>query len=367
VVEIKHKKYKNMKKGIIILLLSVFYINIYSQYTKKCNTAISNFEFQQKYNYINAKSSQQGKLVSAKKIALANCLSSTQVKKIAELFSDDFSRLDFVKKAYKNTVDKNNFYEVYNSFIYFSSVFRLHDYIKGVADNNNGQVGNINFPMYNYPSSDNYYGKKACNLNLNSETFYIKAIEINKQYNEASKMIKAQIITNSYCISCTQLMKFTSLLSSETNRLNILKSAYSHVYDLNNYNYTLQLLKNQKLKNDLTKFINSNLGNGNGNGSQTECKVSKSEFVNIKAQIKKQSFSNTKMNLTKQILISKKCFRTNQIIEIVNLFTFPKEKLKIAKFAYDYTKDKDNYFKVTNALSYEFDKQELLNYIKKRK
>jgi len=354
-----------MKKTIFILLVSFFYINSEAQFTKKCTTAISNFEFQQKYNYISAKNNEQAKLVLAKKIAVANCLSSNQVKRIAELFSNDFSRLDFVKIAYKNTVDKNNFYEVYNSFIYFSSVFRLHDYIKGTSSNNN-KPKNIVFPVYNYPSSDNYLGKKACNLNLNSKTFYQKALEIKNQYNEQSKMRTAQIIISSSCISCTQLMKFTSLLKNETNKLSLLKSAYTNVYDLNNYKYTLQLLKTPLLKKDLTKFINSNLGtdNGNNDDNTTKCKVSEADFKNIVAKIKQQSFSNTKKNLTKQILKSKKCFKTTQIIEIIKLFSFSNVKLEMAKFAYDYTTDKDNYFMVADVLAYDFDKQELLNYIK---
>ena len=356
-----------MKRTILILLLSTLYINSQAQQTRKCNTAISNFEFQQKYNYINAKKNGQAKLVLAKKIALANCLSSNQVKKIAELFNDDFSRLDFAKKAYTNTVDKNNFYEVYNTFIYFSSVFRLHDYIGGVADNNNVQDENISYPKYNYPNSNNYYGKKACNLNLNAKAFYQKVLEIKNQYNEASKMRAAQIITKSFCISCAQLMKFASLLSSETNRLNILKSAYTNVYDLDNYKSTLQLLKNPLFKNDLTNFINSNSGNGNGNNSQTGCKVTENDFTDIKARIKKQSFSNTKMNLAKQILKAKKCFKTTQIIEILNLFSFSNEKLSIAKFAYDYVLDKDNYYKITDAFTYNSDKQKILEFIKTKK
>ncbi len=354
-----------MKKTILLLILSVFYLNFLAQQNLKNNNAISNFEFQQKYNYINSKKNEQAKLTLSIKVAKTNYLSSNQVKTIAELFNNDFSRLKFVKNAYKNTVDKNNFYDVYDSFIYFSSVFRLHDYIKGVA-NSNDKPNDIFFPNYNYPVSNNYYGKKACNLNLNAETFYKKALQIKKQNNETSKIRTAQIIIKSYCISCSQLMKFASLLNSEPNRLSLIKSSYSNVYDLENYNYTIQVLKKTLFKNDLTNFINANLrnNNGNNNGNPAKCEVSKTEFNNILTKIKKQSFSNAKKNLTKQILKSKKCFKTTQIIEIIKTFSFSDVKLEMAKFAYDYTTDKDNYFIVADALTYDFDKQELLKYLK---
>ncbi|MBN1250732.1 MAG: DUF4476 domain-containing protein [Bacteroidales bacterium] len=355
-----------MKKTLIILL-SIIYINSQAQSVNECKTAISNFEFQQKFNFINSR--KNDKLIVAKKIAITNCLSTVQVIKIAELFEEDLTKLDFVQSAYKNTIDKENFYDVYNSFIYFSTVFRLHDYIKAVDLKSDNILilpeKELTFPEYDYPLSNKYNGKMACILNLKDEAFYQEALKISKLNAEAEKMKEAQNITNKYCMSCEQLMKFASLLSSETNRLSLLKSSYPHIYDLDNYSYTLQLLKNPIFKGDLTKFINSN--NGSAISTKPACSVSDNEFNNIQSQIKKQSFSNTKKNLAKQLIKSKKCFKTVQIIEIIKLFDFSNLKLELAKYAYDYTTDKENYSKVADVLSFEFDKKELLDYIKTKK
>ena len=58
---------------------------------------------------------------------------------------------------------------------------------------------------------------------------------------------------------------------------------------------------------------------------------------------------------------------TYQIKQIIQLFSFSKVKLELAKYAYDYTTDKNNYYKVADVLSFEYDKRELINYINNKK
>ena len=72
------------------------------------------------------------------------------------------------------------------------------------------------------------------------------------------------------------------------------------------------------------------------------------------------------MTLAKQIIKVKKCFTTDQIIEILRLFTYDSSKIELAKYAYDFVTDKDNYYKTANELKYEFDKQSLLEYYKNK-
>lgn len=70
------------------------------------------------------------RLVIAKHIVDVNTLSSIQVKEMAQFFSFDDSKLDFVKYAYNKTIDKNNYTVVFNVFSYSSSKEQLMDYIR---------------------------------------------------------------------------------------------------------------------------------------------------------------------------------------------------------------------------------------------
>lgn len=56
-----------------------------------------------------------------------------------------------------------------------------------------------------------------------------------------------------------------------------------------------------------------------------------------------------------------------QVKELLALFSYEDSKLELAKYAYDYTVDKGNYFMVNEAFSYSSSKESLMDYIKNRK
>ena len=61
---------------------------------------------------------------------------------------------------------------------------------------------------------------------------------------------------------------------------------------------------------------------------------------------------------------TKKCFTAQQIKGIVELFSYENSRLEIARFGYDYTINRSNYYStVSQALDFENSKKNLLNYI----
>ncbi len=353
-------------RNLLIFILSLFILSATAQTAKKCYTPISNYKFQQVYNSVVAKKSESQKLVNAKSVAKNNCLSSEQVKKIASLFENDYNRLAFAELAYLNTTDKSNFYEVYDAFAYFSNVFRLHDYVKGIEQAKNPTVDIVNsdpiFPKYRYPNHINYRGNKGCKSIVSDDMFHKQIREMAKAGSENEKLTLGKNLVSYYCQTTTRIMKMASLLSVESNRLNFAKLGYNRVYDKGNYNYMTQLFKNEFNRRELLKYINSTPFDNN----ETGCKVTDKQLFNIKNEINKQSFSNTKMTIAKQAVKSNKCFTTSQIIVLLKLFGYDSQKIDLAKYSYDYVTDKENYYKTANLLKYEFDRRSLLEYYKSK-
>jgi hypothetical protein len=89
-------------------------------------------------------------------------------------------------------------------------------------------------------------------------------------------------------------------------------------------------------------------------------------FQQLKQSIANESFDETKLKVAKQF-IGVNYFNALQIKELVTLFSFESSKLDLAKFAYDYTVDKGNYFVINDAFSFSSSKESLMNYIKNRK
>lgn len=81
--------------------------------------------------------------------------------------------------------------------------------------------------------------------------------------------------------------------------------------------------------------------------------------------VKKESFDDDKLKRAKQVF-DEEYFTTSQVITVTKLFSFDDKKLAFAKYAYNKTVDKKNYYKVNDVLTFTRSKNELSEYIKKQ-
>lgn len=86
------------------------------------------------------------------------------------------------------------------------------------------------------------------------------------------------------------------------------------------------------------------------------------DFEMMKQTINANDFESTKLSIAKQVLLEN-CLLAGQVNEVLSLFEFENTKLEFAKYAYDYTFDIGNYFKVNEAFEFESSIEELNNYI----
>lgn len=89
------------------------------------------------------------------------------------------------------------------------------------------------------------------------------------------------------------------------------------------------------------------------------------EFDSAKRSITSKSFEDSKFTLAKQITKAN-CLSAVQVKEIMQAFDFEETRLDFAKFAYDYTVDQSNYYKVNDAFQFEMTIEELDEYIQGR-
>ncbi|MFA4853066.1 MAG: DUF4476 domain-containing protein [Bacteroidales bacterium] len=90
--------------------------------------------------------------------------------------------------------------------------------------------------------------------------------------------------------------------------------------------------------------------------------MSPSDFAAAKNTISSKSFEDSKLAIAKQVFASN-CMLSSQVREIMMLFSFEDSKLEFAKYAYGYTYDLGNYFKVNDAFTFENSIDELNSYI----
>ncbi len=85
-------------------------------------------------------------------------------------------------------------------------------------------------------------------------------------------------------------------------------------------------------------------------------------FNDAKQSISNASFEDTKLSTAKTILAGN-YVSTSQVMEICGLFSFENSKLDFAKFAYNKTVDKNNYYKVGGVFDFDSNKQALNEFI----
>ncbi len=70
------------------------------------------------------------KMDMTKSVIDNNLFSTEQVKEILTWFVFESNKLDIAKYAFKNVVDRGNYYKLYNSFVFESNVTDLDNFVK---------------------------------------------------------------------------------------------------------------------------------------------------------------------------------------------------------------------------------------------
>ena len=90
------------------------------------------------------------------------------------------------------------------------------------------------------------------------------------------------------------------------------------------------------------------------------------DFADLKNSIASKSFEDSKMTIAKQVL-QNNCLMVSQVKDLMGLFTFETTKLDFAKYAYDFTYDIGNYFKVNDQFTFESSIDDLNGYISSKR
>ena len=179
------------------------------------------------------------------------------------------------------------------------------------------------------------------------------------------------ILSNNW-LTTDQVIAMCKVFSFDDTKLDFTKAAYFRTTDPASYFKVANVFAFSSDKEDLNNFIasnrntntnnNSNNNNGRHNRHTDPVAMDNGSFADAKQTIKNGSFESTMLSTAKGI-ISNNYFTTDQVMELVKLFAFDEAKLDIAKTAYLRTLDRNNYFKVGNALTFSSSKEDLNNFL----
>ncbi len=100
-------------------------------------------------------------------------------------------------------------------------------------------------------------------------------------------------------------------------------------------------------------------------GCKGRSSMTSTSFQSALESIQSKSFEDTKITTIKQI-VKANCISVAQLSEIIKLLTFEESKVTIAKFAYDYVSDTNNYFQINDLFTYSSSVDELNEYLESK-
>lgn len=351
-----------MKKAVFFLLvLHSFYLA-----AQRCRSAVSADVFQQTFNQVAVMRGDAPKQTRTVEFVNANCVSSLQVKSLAQLFTSDSVRLIFCKTAYARVTDTAEFFVVYDAFQSFSYAIRLYDYTQHykaptgqvIATPRPGppQPTGAVFPNWSYPDTVRHSGNKGCaGPIIGDAAFQSIADNVHRQPTEESKIVAIESASAGNCLSLAQLMKLSSLLVNEDNRMRVLKNCFPRVYDQEHYASAAVVFSTQPKQQEWNAFATAYL--------TPPCVVSDEAFAPLLKQISDKSFPNEKITLIK-MMANDRCFNTSQLKKISEQFTSDGDRMEVFKYCYAKCPDKQNYYQLADQLTFSTNKQELNRFIK---
>jgi hypothetical protein len=360
------------------LIINVFIVVISTQAQQQlpqnCQIAMSAMQFQQAKRTISSTLSPMDRFTAAQRLVSRNCLNTLQLKEVLGFFAEDADRLDLAMKAYPFLVNKQDAYDLLNSFAYFSTAFHFYDFMIAQPGLNQPQIQpvvipapvQVNFPALNYPDHLRYQGMHKCAYPMADSDFNLYIRDIAGRPNEAEKYDVAMNLAGTICFTSAQAMKIVTLLQLEQNRYNVLIRAYEAVYDEGNFDAAAQVFAHVPNRQMFQEFL-QNKRAVVGMPVPVPCELNDQIFGRMKSAFAQENSSSTRVQIVKDQLPRYNCYTSAQIKQIVALFNASSDKLEISKFAYDFVTDKNNYFfEISPLFNSSMDRQALSNYISSR-
>ena len=199
---------------------------------------------------------------------------------------------------------------------------------------------------------------------INENRFQENIRYLSAERDAAERLRRAKDFAGTHLLSSLQVKAIAVRLGDDHARLEFATAAYPRTVDPENfyevYDAFTTFSKVMRLHDRIRQFERLSAG---AVIVEQEA-VNEDEMKDILRALRKESFDNNRHQIARQILSSsQKKFLAGQIKSIVECFTFDPARLEIAKYAYDYTLDREKYFVVNDAFSFDSNRTALSRYV----
>jgi hypothetical protein len=209
---------------------------------------------------------------------------------------------------------------------------------------------------------------------MNPRAFQVQLQQLHGNPTDDSRLRAATQTILPFCLNSSQVYQVCRAFADDHFRLEFALAAYENVVDPDNFYDVYDALDRKSSAFRLHDMLSGNINYDVVVVEQVPipeppmpvCEVSASEMSEIKDLVKSASFKDSMEKQAKMMVKSKQCFRADQIVDLLSVFSFDDSKLAVAKFAFDYCIDRQNYYRVVNAFTFKGAQDDLMKFITER-
>lgn len=281
----------------------------------------------------------------------SNYFTTAQAKRLIQLINGEPFRLQLAKNSVPRITDTHNLYSLGTVLSSQASRTELSEFIRTnstsiTTDNGGSSTTSMTTVTYNalYDEIRNIYQSGA------------RFTAMQNAFSQSS---------NNY-FSTGQVAQIVQLLSSENERLQILKQAYSRVTDPTNYTQTYTLLNSMSSREALSYHIrvNGNTGTTTNTGSTSHTAMADANFNTLIESIRSGWGTGVrKREVMNAFANTNNYFSVYQVSQLVQLESNERDRLDLAKASLRSIVDRQNITLLYNAFTMQSTRDELAAYV----
>lgn len=217
-----------------------------------------------------------------------------------------------------------------------------------------------------------------CRGPMSPQVFQSKVEQLRGLPQESARFRTAMQFFEPFCLSSAQIYQVCRILGQDAYRIDFAYVSHPKVLDPQNF---YDVYDSFELFSSAFRLHDLTIGNMNiqmvplpqptPNPEPVPvpvpvCEVTAQEMAEIRQLVKDATYKDSMEKQAKMMIRSKQCFRADQIVSLLQVFSYDDSKLQVAKYAYDYCIDPQNYFRVVNAFSFKSYKDDLTQFIEQR-
>ncbi len=253
-----------------------------------------------------------------------NYFTTDQVYDLLSTITSQAQRLSLAKQGYKNVVDGEN-YDDLNALI--TGRARRNELALFVEDFNLDHPGHV--------------GSGTGNMAMSSTEFERIYREAQAQFSSSSRMnyLSTKVFgLADYHFSSDQVRRLISLMSTESDRLQLAKEAYDNLVDPTSFTDLNNLFTYQSSRNELANYVN------NRSATNPRVPMTSTRFNQIYLDVRQQWSATERVNMIEDAFESvNNYFTSTQATQLISLAGSESDRLRLAKMSWNKVTDQSNY------------------------